>query len=292
MTSQEQLSTKSIVEMLFNFIIDNFDSFEHSPGRNGWWNNHNYGKERGLNGDSWAPFVEACFVLEGEKTSFTVGHCYGNDAHNVENFIDDYRTSMNEIEPPYNHSIHPCDSSSIGGGEGIDVSWRIKDEKYFLALEHSENRHPQAIDKNGESGFCSKFNNGEPENNAQLRGICDEIYKLKKKHSIYNIIVSRPHIRYKDNKIYQNVVDCFKKNIEGILLNVNPPDKWLIILIAPEFHVSNPIEETKIKFHCYEWQSNKLEKIQENEKYSFKVKTIKTNGDELVRICKPISLPS
>ncbi len=81
-----------------------------------------------------------------------------------------------------------------------------------------------------------------------MRGICDEIYKLKKKNSTYNIIVSRPHIRDLDKKIYQNVVDYFKTNIEGILLNVNPPNKWLIILIAPEFHVTNPIEEIRIKF--------------------------------------------
>ncbi len=270
MTGKIPASSVEIVDILFDFIEDHFDKFKHryEPKHNGqekwWWINHEYGKDRGARGESWAPFVEACFVMEGEITTFNVGHCYGNDTHNVENFIED------TFKRPYNHSKHPCDSSSKGGGGGIDVSWRGNDNKYFLALEHSENRHPDPG-----RGICDKFNKGKSDSNAQLRGICDEICKLKDKHSKFNIIVSRPNIRYRDNYIFSSVVNDFKKNIEDILSHINPPSEeiWIVILIAPQTHVRDPIMGMMINFHCYEWNGKQLSLIKGDRNYSFEVKT-------------------
>lgn len=263
MTGKIPASSVEIVDILFNFIEKYFDKFKHRP--DWWWKNHEYGKDRGVSGESWAPFVEACFVNEGEKTPFNVGHCYGNDTHNVENFIED------TFSVSYDHNKHPCDSSSIGGGGGIDVSWRRGDNKYFLALEHSENRHPNPV-----NGICDKFNKGKPYDNAQLRGICDEICKLKDKHSRFNIIVSRPNIRDRDHGIYISVVNDFKKHIEDILSHINPPseEKWIVILIAPQTHVSDPINGIMINFHCYEWNGKQLSLIKGARNYSFEVKTV------------------
>lgn len=258
-------SSVEIVDILFNFIEDHFDKFKHRP--DWWWKNHEYGKDRGVSGESWAPFVEACFVMEGEKTPFNVGHCYGNDTHNVENFIED------TFGVSYDHNKHPCDSLSKGRGKGIDVSWRTDDNKYFLALEHSENSDP-----NPGIGICDKFNKLKPDNNAQLRGICDEICKLKDKHSTFNIIVSRPNIRDQDHEIYISVVNDFKKHIKDILSYINPPseEKWIIILIAPQIHVKDPIKGMTVQFHCYEWNGNQnqLVEIKGERDYFFKVKTV------------------
>ncbi|MCG2737661.1 MAG: hypothetical protein L6282_14850 [Candidatus Methanoperedenaceae archaeon] len=271
MTTRIPASSVEIVKILFDFIKDHFDEFKHRyEPRNGnqrekwWWINHEYGKDRGERGRSWAPFVEACFVMEGEKTPFTVGHCYNYSHHNVENFIE-YAFKVS-----YNHEKHPCDSSSRGGGGGIDVSWR-DNNNYFLALEHSEDSDPY-----NKSEFCSKFNKGTSNANAQLKGICDEICKLKDKHPAFNIIVSRPNIRDQDHGIYSSVVNEFKKNIEDILSHINPPsnEKWIVILIAPQIHVKDPIKGIMINFHCYEWNGKQLSLITGDRNYSFEVKTV------------------
>lgn len=262
MTNQvAKLSTITIVERLFNFIKDNFDKFGHR--KENWWLKHSYGKNRNETGQSWAPFVEAFFVFEGEKNHFEVGHCYGNDEHNVENFIDDIRNST--IKPHYNRNEHPCYPQNTNNADGIDVSWRDIENNLILAFEHSEDSHGGGSTANG-----------------QLIEIKDEIEKLSRADADINIIVSRPHIRYSDNKIYQNVVDYFKKDIETILLNINPINEWIIILITPEFHVvNNPINPIKIKFHCYQWNANILEDIP-LQKNSFQVKIDNT---DLVKKC-------
>lgn len=273
MTNQgTELSTITIVEKLFNFIKDNFDTFGHHHISRGWWIDHRYGQTRNDRGNSWAPFIEAFFVIEGEKTSYEVGHCYRHK--NVEFFISDI------FQRVYDETIHPCDSQLSGQSEGIDVSWRTKNGEYILALEHSEDSLDMSIVRNQ---ICKRFNHRTTAD-GQLRGICDEIHKLRNINinSKYNIIVSRPHIRDSDNKIYQNVVDYFKKNIENILLNINPINEWIIILITPEFHVvNNPINPINIKFHCYQWNANILEDIplQEN---SFQVKM---DNNSLVKKC-------
>lgn len=125
MTNQgAELSTIKIVERLFNFIKDNFDRFEHKPrGHNKWWHSTKYG-------GSWAPFIEACFINEGENFGYNIGHSFTRP--NITSVFKEF-FSGRVYDKDHRHQDY----------KGIDISWRNKheDNKLILALENSEDSH-------------------------------------------------------------------------------------------------------------------------------------------------------
>lgn len=262
-----ELSTSTIVKTVFDFIKDNFDRFEHRKrnGEKNWWHNHKYGQEQEIDekfilkrGDSWAPFVEACFIKEGNNRGYLIGHSF---THPNITFV--FRDFFGEV---YNETNKYKDYKKI------DVSWRENKSELILALEHSE-------DSKGHSKLHTTAD-------GQLDQIKDEIdNKLKNEHSDYKVIVSRPYLRgipRGDN--YPELTEYFKIKIKDMLRNVNPKsdEKWIIILIAPVKDIQQTGDSTHIKFHCYEWMQNDLQLIEGSENCSFEVEM---NDGEYVK-CK------
>jgi hypothetical protein len=237
------LSSQDIVETLFNFVKANFDKFEHAPkSPHKWWHNTKYGR-------SWAPFVEACFIIWGEElnkshqAAYIIGHTYSHP--NISTF-------MKEINHPYGTDIYPKFPPRL-----YDVSWVNEEGKLILALEHeeSENNNHGSIAEN------------------QLYAIFEELKKLRYYKGEFKIIVSRPHNRNEDNGNYDNLINDFKNEIQTKLssLSILPKEKWIIILIAPGKDIKRPGDSTHIKFHCYEWMQNDLQLIEGSENCSFEV---------------------
>ncbi len=256
-----ELSEKVITEILFDFIKQHYNDFGHhhkKREKSKWWHNHNYGKQIGKRGDSWAPFVEACFINEGEKRGYgnndgKIGHSFTHP-NITKVFSEILKRSL-----PYNKRHKYDDYLSI------DVSWRNKENKLIFALEHSEDAK--------KTGTVA---------DAQLIEIFDEIDKLKNIYSVFKVIVSRPHIRRKDHGDYNLVVNDFKKQIENKLLNLKPcsEENWIIILVAPETDLKRADERTKIKIHSYKWEIEKLTEVEGD--YSFEVKM--DNGGNIIKV--------
>lgn len=227
----EQLSTVSIIEMLFDFIKDKFDIFEHKArGHNKWWHSTKYG-------GSWAPFIEACFINEGENSGYNIGHSFTHS--NITDVFRDF-FSGRVYDKDHRHQDY----------KGIDISWRniSEENKSILALENSE-------DSQGNGSTAGD----------QLNKISEEIDKLEKNCADFNIIVSRPHLRRIKGRrdSYSDLINYFQNEINKKLLTTNPSlnQKWIIVLIAPEEDLNQHNRQTQIGFHCYEWKTNKLERI-------------------------------
>ena len=65
---ETEVTHEQFVDGLCDFVMCNFNNFEHrkKTGEKNWWFNHKYGK-KGKRGMSWSPFIEACFIILGEK---------------------------------------------------------------------------------------------------------------------------------------------------------------------------------------------------------------------------------
>lgn len=237
------LSSQNIVETLFNFVKANFDKFEHMPkSPHKWWHNTKYGR-------SWAPFVEACFIIWGEETNNShqathkIGHTYTHP--NISTF-------MGKINHPYGIDKYPKFPPRL-----YDVSWVNEEGELILALEHEESA-------NKNHGSIAE---------GQLYAIFEELEKLRYYKGKFKIIVSRPHIRDEDNGNYEILINDFKKEIQKKLsrLAIIPKEKWIIILIAPGKDIQQTGDSIHIKFHCYEWMQNDLQLIEGSENCSFEV---------------------
>jgi hypothetical protein len=238
------ITEKEIIETLFSFIKDHFDDFNHQPrGNDKWWLSTQYGH-------SWAPFVEACFILEGEKRCYgevnnkigEIGHSYTHP--NITNVFQ----KMLKNPEPYNSQTRYLDFDLI------DLSWRDKNDKLILALEHSEDG--------------SKTDN-------QLKEIFREMDKLNGNSSDFNVIVSRPRLRrlpgHRDQ--YSDRLIEYENRIKEKLSEMQSKENWIFILIAPESDFIPVNTSKKIIFHCYKWENDKLSKIvsEIGEDYSFEV---------------------
>lgn len=246
------LSEKEIIETLFNFIKQHFDELGHRPdGNTKWWHHTRYG-------GSWAPFVEACFIIEGERRGYgkgedKIGHSYTH--HNITDFF------LKIFKRTYDNN------SKYDNYLDIDFSWRTKD-KLILALEHSEDP--------------DKSSKGITTADKQLDAIFQELDKLKNVCSLFKIVVSRPHIRDQDKGDYDSVVKYFKEEIEIYLSQTKPrsDENWIITLIALGTDLKKADERTKIKFHSYKWEINKLAEVEGD--YSFEVKM--DNGGNIIKV--------
>ncbi len=250
-----ELSEKVIIEILFDFIKQHFNDFGHhykKGEKSKWWHNHNYGKQIGKRGDSWAPFVQACFIKEGEKLNYKIGEC--RTYPNLKDF-------MKGIKHPYGSSAnkYPC--------RCYDISWVNDAGELFLALEHEESANK------GNGGTADK----------QLEAIYEELEKLGYYKGKFKVLVSRPHLQKgSDGNSYPGLLEHFKKKITNKLTIVKPhtEENWIIILIAPEIDLKKVDERTKIKFHSYKWETDKLMEIEGN--YSFEVKM--DNGGNVIKV--------
>ncbi len=246
-----ELSEKEIIEILFNFIKKYFDNFgHHSDSNNKWWHHTKYGA-------SWAPFVEACFIMEGESCGFgkgkdKIGHSYTH--HNITDFLKIFKITYDN-------------SNKYDNYLDINLSWRTKD-KLILAIEHSE--------------YPDKYSKKITTADKQLDAIFQELDKLKNVCSLFKIIVSRPHIRDQDKGDYDSVINYFKKEIEFNFLQTVPPsdENWIIILIAPGTDLKKADARTEIKFHSYKWEIDKLIEVEGD--YSFEVKM--DNGGNVIKV--------
>ena len=93
--------------------------------------------------------------------------------------------------------------------------------------------------------------------------ICDEIIKLNNFPGLFNILVSRPHLRkfsgLKDT--YPNAIIYYKEEIENMFKNLEiASDKnWIVVLIGPNnIRLKSPGDKTEILFYRYIWNGNGL----------------------------------
>lgn len=248
-----EINSGGIINMLFDFVQKNFDTFGHQG--NDWWWNTQYG-------GSWSPFVETCFMHEAMKYGgkYKIRSCSTQD--NIYRYIEDF--FRHEFGDRYElgnpDSKYPC--------RCIDVSWIEQDNSIFLAIEHSEDvPKPKEIQRiKQEIGYSDDQDKDVNGKTAikQLLGIRDEIYKLKDFKSHFKVLISRPKrfrkIKENGNRrntiSYLDSVNHFKKQIEKDLRkdaeSFNDNETWVIILIAPE-HGSSGFRNDKIIFYCYEW---------------------------------------
>lgn len=270
-------NSEEIIDILFYFIIKNFNNFDHHGSK--WWWDTEFG-------GSWSPFVETCFMLEAMKYEkrYKIRSCSTHDNINkyVERFFRKEFGDRYEIGKPY--SKYPC--------RCFDVSWIEQDNSIFLVLEHSEDSPSESNDKGQKEieRIKSEINHSNDEDKDvegstainQLLAIRDEINKLKDCKSHFKILISRPHRFDKMKGIieqkpsYYNSIEYFKKRIEEDLKkdssSFNNDEKWIIILIVPDpgYPYSKP---DKIIFHCYEWKGEELAVIDgDNQKYIIPIK--------------------
>lgn len=227
-----------IINILFNYVKENFDKFGHQEPN--WWWHTDYGSE---GSSSWSPFVETCFILYGE----------GEDRDNprYEIFYDVVGWGVEPIKK-FMKNVHCLDVHKYPS-DNSDIN--LKDNgNYILSLEHSEDGRPR---------------------DRQLRNIFEEINKLKDIPNGFKVLISRPQPfdRWTNPNGYFQSIGYFKQEIQNKLMSaiLNNSEKWLIILIAP-FPDDNPKE---IIFYCYEWNGTALHDIDEqHEKYTIPIKQV------------------
>lgn len=179
--------------------------------------------------NSWSPFVEACFYIWGKEINCNVGMSYTFPNFPIFLEIINYIDDANKFQKPID--------------EGYDLSWRDENKNCILKLEHEETG--DTPDK-------------------QLKEIRDEIIKLNNSPGLFNILVSRPHLRrfrgFKDT--YPNAIKYYKEKIENMFkdLNIASNNKnWIVILIGPNnIHLRSPGDKTEILFYRYIWNGNGL----------------------------------
>ncbi len=222
-------NSDDIINILFNYVKDNFDKFGHQEPD--WWWNTDYGS-------SWSPFVEACFILYGEKNQYQIHHSFTHP--NITDFMRVVHCKK------YDHS----NKHTIKGLKHISDINLLNSGICILSLEHSEDGEPIRM---------------------QLDNIFEEIDKLKDIPDGFKVLISRPQPfdRHIDPQGYSQSICYFEQEIQNRLMNDS--GQWLIILIAP-YPDDNPHE---IIFYCYEWKENALHDIDENhEKYTIPIKQV------------------
>jgi len=200
--------------------------------------------------NSWSPFVEACFYIWGKEINCNVGMSYTfpnfpNFLENI-NYIDDAK----KFKKP--------------NDEGFDLSWQDGNKNYILKLEHEET-------------------GGTPD--KQLEEIRNEIIKLNNYPALFNILISRPHLRrfrgVKDT--YPNAIEHYKDKIENVFKDkkiASNNKNWIIILIGPRnIHLKLPGDKTEILFYRYIWNGHELSDLKIK---SFEVELGKNRNDVLV----------
>ncbi|MFZ3060193.1 MAG: hypothetical protein WA102_10730 [Candidatus Methanoperedens sp.] len=257
---------EDIINILFNYVKDNFDKFGHEN----WWNTKKYG-------GSWSPFVETCFMLEAMKYGglYKILCCYTQD--NIKDYIRDFHES--EFGEMYSLGKYPC--------RDIDVAWLGQNNKYFLVVEHSEDIpddfkiHEQKYVLNYKD---EEDNTVDGQAKNQLIAIRDEINKLKGIKSDFKVLISRPRPFKKVKKnnnweagTYRDSVNHFKELIEKDLkkdaASFNDKETWVIILITPDSDKSRIVRPNDIIFHCYKWEGKNEEgNLSDAGKYSIKIK--------------------
>lgn len=234
---------EQFIDELYNFIISNFNDFEHrkKEGEKNWWFNNKYGAEKGKRGKSWSPFVEACFILLGEKlnkdhnANYKIGHDYTHS--NISNFMAD-------INHPYGINGYPKYPRRC-----FDVSWANENGELILALEHEESGNYW---------------------DEQLENILDELDKLRYFKGKSKLIITRPHPRIRNGETYPEIIEKLERKIKEKILEIKPleEENWILIMISPESNLKNPQDETKMIFYCYKWNQTDFIKSEK----SFKIK--------------------
>ncbi|MBU3966756.1 MAG: hypothetical protein KKG76_05170 [Euryarchaeota archaeon] len=272
---EEIKKATDIIDILFNYVEENFDNFGHKD----WEHTEKYGT-------SWSPFVETCFMLEAMNTGlYKILCCYTHD--NIDTYIHDFHEKeFGEMYEMYSLKKFPC--------RCIDVAWLDLNNRYFLAVEHSEDIPDQV--KIQEQEYVLNYKDDEDETvngkaKDQLIAIRDEINKLKSINSHFKVLVSRPH-RFKsiDGQTeslpnYNQSVEYFMKHIQDDLKkdakSFNDDEIWVIILIAPDPDKpkSRSVKPDKIIFHCFEWNGkNEVGKLyvidEKHEKYAIPIKIV------------------
>ncbi|UGV41480.1 hypothetical protein J7W08_04095 [Methanococcoides orientis] len=133
----QKISEEDVADKLYDFIKEYFDDFGHKIGTNWWFT------------PSWSPFVEACFLIWGEKLNYKVGASYTQD--NVPIFLREIGviSDIDKFQKPIDR--------------GFDLSWHTENYDFILGLEHEE---------------TIKGNFGNTVEN-HLQNIYDEIEKLR-----------------------------------------------------------------------------------------------------------------
>lgn len=179
--------------------------------------------------NSWSPFVGACFYIWGKEINCDVGMSY--TFPNFPVFLEGikYIDDANKFQKPEDR--------------GYDLSWQDENRNYILKLEHEET---------GDTP------------DQQLKEIQAEIIKMNESPGLFNILVSRPHLRrfkgFKDT--YPNAIEYYKERIEKMFkdLKIASNNKsWIIILIGPNtIHLKSPGDKTEILFYRYIRDGNGL----------------------------------
>lgn len=198
-----------IADELFNFMKKYFNEFDMYKNGNNWW----FGK-------SWSPFVQACFLIWGEKLGYKLGASYKR-AH-LPNFLK-------KIKYP---KIYQKPTDFL-----YDISWHDRNYEFYLGLEHEE------------TGSTAE---------KQMKEIGDEIEKLRRYKGTYKIIVARPY--YTTKQTYQEAEKYYKEKIEEHLLRIEPPEEenWIVIFIGIENNLASPPYETNTLFSYYIWEKKAL----------------------------------
>ncbi|MDP3013908.1 MAG: hypothetical protein Q8M92_06675, partial [Candidatus Subteraquimicrobiales bacterium] len=203
---------------------------------------------------------------------------------NISDYIRDFHEEkFGEMYEMYSLKKFPC--------RGIDVAWLDLNNKYFLAVEHSEDSPKVEIQQKKYLLNYNEDNKVDGGAKDQLIAIRDEINKLKGINSRFKVLVSRPH-RFKsiDGQTeplpnYNQSVEYFMKHIQEDLKkdakSFYDDEIWVIILIVPDPDKpkSKTVKPDKIIFHCYEWNGKnevgKLSVIDEkHEKYTIPIKIV------------------
>jgi len=243
------METESIheqfIDELYDFIISNFNNFEHrkQKGEKNWWINNKYGQERGKRGKSWSPFIEACFIILGEKLNdkfdakYKIGHSYTHP--NISIFMEDLNHPYGNGHPKYPNRC-------------FDVSWANDKGELILTLEHEE-----------------KGNHWDD----QLVNILDEIDKLRYFKGKSKLIITRPIIRT-TKETYPEIIKILETEIKEKFLIIEPPEEenWILIIISPESDLKNPHDKTKIVFYCYKW--NQTDFLKSERSFEIKMNNI------------------
>jgi len=240
-----ELSLNQIIDEFFKFIKNHFDDFNQQKSQTQNWWTYN----------SWSPFVQTYFIILGRKQNLFVGASFTAKTTTTE--IKKFMIKIGII-PDIKDFIKPPDLC-------FDVSWH-DNYKFILGLEHEET-----------TTTTTDIDKGNVADN-QLEHIFNELEKLRMYNGNFKIIVSRPRLRkiHKRKDTYPEVIKYFQNNIETKLSNIHPPEneKWIVILVCPEYNLQSPGEETKILFYCNIWNGNKLSSLKE---CSFKVR-MNVNG--------------
>jgi len=236
-------SENEILERIYDFILTNFDEFEHKKINNTYWFK-----------PSWTPFIAYCFYKWGNELGFTLGLKRGEDK---------FRKFYKKKEGVTAEKAVYGDKS-LKEFLTIDVSWRPGDANnletlsspiLYLALEHEADLNPEKI-----------------VNGTYVGAQIDEVRKLGFIKSFIKILFVRP--RYKGvngrNRGYIGLEETLKEEIEIELKQqyIEAHEKWLLISVTLN-DIQNP-NEMLLHGYIYNQNEKKLDRF-DNDKYSIKI---------------------